>query len=176
MRKVFWQRVDEASAQPKPEGWNILDMQEVFAFAELHEALIDAGQLAPSAELHIQRPGRVVAYQPLKTGDQVPTGELFVKVVAPPPGVYSVLLVTGLGLVTKPLMVQIRVAVVKKDVHSSLRDPMEHGKALLKVHCCNIHEVTCAWLLRISFACCMPDFATSSVHHYGLIRKTAMMH
>ncbi len=81
-------------------------MQEVITFAELHGALLDAGKFVPSAELHILRPGPFKAYQRLKTADQIPAGKLILKVVAPPPGVYSVVLAEGLGLLTKPLVVQ----------------------------------------------------------------------
>ncbi len=81
MREVSWQRVDEASSQPNPDGWIPLPLQKDVGFAELHAAVLDASKLA-SAELYIQQPGPSHANQHLHPWDFVPTGQLFVKVVA----------------------------------------------------------------------------------------------
>ena len=87
MREVVWQRVNEVSAQPNEDGWASLEVKEVIEVAGLHQAVLDEGKLAASARLYVQQPGPCGAWKRLKARDQVPSEQLIVKVLAPPPGV-----------------------------------------------------------------------------------------
>ncbi|KAK9822263.1 hypothetical protein WJX74_000932 [Apatococcus lobatus] len=82
MRNTVWQRVDEASAQPNPDGWNLLQVQDNAGSSEIRQAVLGKGKLPASAELHILLSEPISAYQLLEDVHQLPSGDLSVKAVA----------------------------------------------------------------------------------------------
>ena len=83
MRDIKWQRVVEASALPKPDCWNLVQVQDSAESAGIRQELLEKGKLPASAELHIWLPAPVSAYQLLEDVHQLPLGTLHVKAISP---------------------------------------------------------------------------------------------
>lgn len=86
MRNIVWQRVDEASAQPNTDGWNLVQVQDSAGYPEIRQAVLQKGKLPASAELHILLSAPVPAYQLLEDVHPLPSGYLSIKAVAPKTG------------------------------------------------------------------------------------------